>query len=333
VGYETGGAQYQAGLIRGFDPAKILTLGLAYNMPSHSLQRSQYVNGLTELTPTVRKALFAATADLVKGHYGDGTQELAPWAPYNFHAGNYVDAKGYSPQDITTDELLAAKCVPMPNWVFSPKFTLDALEKWTGRQIDLFEKHGRKMHQIRIKNPGQGVDWTADAVWKHCETIIGVFKSRGLLPPIIYLHNHDFNGTGGHVGAEVLRKANATGFSNVVVDGAYRKNGTHNDNTIVQAALNLTAEQRDSLLEYNHNQQSIENILSRFDSRTSQMTPWDSDWAGGTEGSDIRIAKEYKIDPRLINHAKEVANEVFPIERAVTPFSEYKLRLGIGIMI
>ena len=45
VGYETGGAQYQAGLIRGFDPAKILTEGLPYNMPAHSLQRAQYVNG------------------------------------------------------------------------------------------------------------------------------------------------------------------------------------------------------------------------------------------------------------------------------------------------
>jgi biotin carboxyl carrier protein len=63
------------------------------------------------------------------------------------------------------------------------------------------------------------------------------------------------------------------------------------------------------------------------------MTPWDSDWAGGTEGSDIRIAKEFALDVRKINSAKEVASEVFPLERAVTPFSEYKLRLGIGIMI
>merc|ERR1711953_373539 len=87
------------------------------------------------------------------------------------------------------------------------------------------------------------------------------------------------------------------------------------------------------LIEYNYNQQALEAILSRFDSRNSQMTPWDSDWAGGTEGSDIRIAKEFNINPRHINHAKEVATEVFPLERAVTPFSEYKLRLGIGIMI
>ena len=45
------------------------------------------------------------------------------------------------------------------------------------------------------------------------------------------------------------------------------------------------------------------------------MTPWDSDWAGGTEGSDLRIAKEYGLDPRQIETAKVVASEVFPLER------------------
>jgi biotin carboxyl carrier protein len=119
----------------------------------------------------------------------------------------------------------------------------------------------------------------------------------------------------------------------MVIDAGYRKNGTHNDNTVMLAALRLTHEEQEALAEYNHNQQQIEKILCRFDSRNSQMTPWDSDWAGGTEGSDIRIAKEFALDVRKINSAKEVASEVFPLERAVTPFSEYKLRLGIGIMI
>ena len=63
------------------------------------------------------------------------------------------------------------------------------------------------------------------------------------------------------------------------------------------------------------------------------MTPWDSDWAGGTEGSDIRIAKEYGLTLSQIEQAKKIATAVFQIERAVTPFSEYKLRLGIAIMI
>lgn len=336
VGYETGGAQYQAGLIRGFDPAAILTLGLPYNMPAHSLQRSQYVNGLAELTPEIRQALFDSTAQIVVDHYrlGNRGNQRVPWQPYNFHAGNFYDpAKKYSPQDDTTAELLKSGCLPMPNWVFSPKFSLEALSAWTGRQIDIFTAAGVNMHQIRIKNPGQGVDWTADAVWTHCKTIIAEFKKRGLADPIIYLHNHDFNGLGGHIGKEVLAKAQAEGCSTIVVDAAYRKNQTHNDNTVVASALNLTTEQKEAMIEYNYNQQKIEEVLCRFDSRTSQMTPWDSDWAGGTEGSDIRICKEYDLDPRVINHAKEVANEVFPLERAVTPFSEYKLRLGIAIMI
>jgi hypothetical protein len=135
------------------------------------------------------------------------------------------------------------------------------------------------------------------------------------------------------VGAELLRRAQADGFTTLVIDGAYRKSGTHNDNTLLASALRLTGEQREALNEYNHLQQRIEQVLCRFDSRSSQMTPWSSDWAGGTEGSDLRIAKEYGLDPRLINGAKEVASEVFPLERAVTPFSEYKLRLGIAIMI
>jgi KipI family sensor histidine kinase inhibitor len=337
VGYEIGGAQFQAGLIRGFDPGIILTLGLPCNMPAHSLQRSQYVNGLTELTPDIRQALFHATAEVVSGHYRSGLtakQTVVPWHPYNFHAGNFYDeATGRSPQDETTAELLKAGCCPMPVWVFSAKFTIELLRKWTERQIDLFTKAGRTLHCVRIKNPGQGKDWTSEAVWTHAKTMIAVFKSKGMDPPIIYVHNHDFNGMGAHVGAQVFRLAQAEGFNNMIIDAAYRKNGTHNDNTVLLAALKLTGEQQQALLEWNHNQQQIENILCRFDSRNSQMTPWDSDWAGGTEGSDIRIAKEFALDVRKINSAKEVASEVFPLERAVTPFSEYKLRLGIAIMI
>merc|ERR1719454_1733940 len=163
--------------------------------------------------------------------------------------------------------------------------------------------------------------------------MISVFKKRGMQNPIIYVHNHDFNGMGGHIGAQVFRMAQAEGHPYMVIDAGYRKNGTHNDNTVLVDALKLTDAQREALEEYNHNQKEIEDLLCRFNSRNSQMTPWDSDWAGGTEGSDIRIAKEFALDVRKINAAKEVANEVFPLERAVTPFSEYKLRLGIGIMI
>lgn len=70
-------------------------------MPAHSLQRSQYVNGLAELPAQVREPLFGATAELVRAKYrtkavGPGS---VPWHPYNFHAGNFYDAEtGYSPQ-------------------------------------------------------------------------------------------------------------------------------------------------------------------------------------------------------------------------------------------
>jgi len=337
VGYETGGAQYQAGLIRGFDPAMIMVLGLPYNMPAHSLQRSQYVNGLMELPTEVRQALFDSTATVVAEHYRPGVGVggmWVPWQPYNFHAGNFYDpATKYSPQDDTTSELLKSKIIPMPNWVFSPKFPLEALTAWTGRQIDMFAAAGLQLHQLRIKNPGQGVDWTPENIWAHCKTINAVFAAKKMDLPIIYIHNHDFNGLTGHIGADLFKMAQKEGFNNLVIDGAYRKNGTHNDNTVLTSTLSLTAEQKEAMIEYNHIQQQIEQLLTRFDSRISQMTPWDSDWAGGTEGSDIRICKEFSINPRLINHAKEVATEVFPLERAVTPFSEYKLRLGIGIMI
>merc|ERR1719326_2099501 len=195
VGYEIGGAQYQAGLIRGFDPAAILRLGLPYNMPAHSLQRSQYVNGLAELTTDIRQALFDSTAAIVSDHYrptATGKGVAVPWHPYNFHAGNFYDeATKYSPQDETTTELLKANCVPMPTWVFSPKFPIETLKHWTARNIDMFAANGKTLHQIRIKNPGQGIDWTADAIWAHCQAMISVFESKGLEKPIIYIHNHD----------------------------------------------------------------------------------------------------------------------------------------------
>jgi biotin carboxylase len=326
VGYELGGSQYQMALTRGFDPSAVLKAGLPYNMPAHSLQRAQYVNGLKELPASVRQPLFAATAELVRGHYGYPKADTVPWFPYNFHAGNYFDfARQYSSQDATTAELLAAGCSPMPTWVFSTKFTLEELGEWTARQLNIFEQAGRTLHQIRIKNPGQGPGWTTSAVWEHVKTIRGVFAQRNLLPPIIYIHNHDFNGLGGHIARELFQLAQGRGFPNLVIDGAYRKNFTHNDNTVMLSALKLTYEQREALEEYNHLQQAIEGVLCRFDSRSSQMTPWDSNWSGGTEGADLRIASEYGIDSRNIAHAVAVASETFPLERAATPFAEYIL--------
>jgi hypothetical protein len=201
-------------------------LGLPYNMAPHSLQRSQYVNGLSELSSNQRQKLFGATAELVRGHYCGETNHnngnaagvadysgfqggnsnkgannisegLVPWFPYNFHAGNFYDAdSNYSPQDLSTGELIRAGITPLPTWVFSPHFSLSQLGEWTKRQIELFSKEGRKCQQIRIKNPGQGVDWTAESIWAHCQAMRKEFKNAGLDDPLIYIHNHDFNGEG-----------------------------------------------------------------------------------------------------------------------------------------
>ena len=43
-------------------------------------------------------------------------------------------------------------------------------------------------------------------------------------------------------------------FNYLVVDAGYRKNGTHNDNTVVCSALNLSEAQKAALLTYNENQ-------------------------------------------------------------------------------
>eukprot|EP00392_Amoebophrya_sp_AT5.2_P018870 g19519.t1 len=337
------------------DPAKVLKLGLPYNMPAFSLQRSQYVNGLTDnadtnpyLPPKVYRSISGTLLKDMTIVHSDlqcdfpmvaDEDRPVPFFPYNFHAGNYWDREKpelKSPQDATICEMLDSGLTPVPTWVFSPRFPLELLAEWTKRQLSNFDQRGRKCHQIRIKNPGQGVEWTAAEVWKHCQTILTVFAEtehlRGLdtstataalTLPIIYVHNHDFNGGAGHVGKEVLQLAQKNSYRYLVVDAGYRKNGTHNDNTVLSSVCKFD----------NENQQLIEKVLCRFDSRDSQMTPWDSDWAGGTEGSDLRIAKEYGLSPADIEKAKNIASEVFPLERAVTPFSEYKLRLGIAIMI
>ena len=43
---------------------------------------------------------------------------------------------------------------------------------------------------IDVATDLQGLDWTADAIWAHVDTMIQVFKAKGLPPPIVYIHNH-----------------------------------------------------------------------------------------------------------------------------------------------
>lgn len=328
---EGGGAQYQVGIMRGFNPFEILMLGLTSNMMTSALIRSQWLNGF-ELPSDIRAMYYNAFASGIRHHYGLPNEASVPMTLNNFHAGNYFGPQG-SPQDETTEQILKSGLNPRPNWVFSTKFSLKQLEEWVYRQIDLFERNGCQLRELRIKNPGQGLDYTADALWSHIQVIKTAFENRELESPIVFIQNHDFNGASSHELVTLLQRGQSHGYPFIVVDAAYRKSGTHSDNTIIASALDLSPVQLEHLEEGNRRQQLVESLTTRFDSKESQMTPWDSDWAGGTEGSDLRIAKEYGLSPSDIEKAKRISNEVFKIERAVTPFSEYKLRLGIAIMI
>ena len=74
-------------------------------------------------------------------------------------------------------------------------------------------------------------------------------------------------------------------------------------------------------------------LLCKFDSRVSQVTLWTFDGHRKTKDSDIRINKKVKRNPRVINHTTEEAKEVFHCERAAKLFSEYRLILGLALMV
>ncbi len=76
------------------------------------------------------------------------------------------------------------------------------------------------------------------------EVMLSCFAADPREQPVIYIHNHDFNGLGGHVGMQLLQTAQAHNYNFLVVDAGYRKNWTHNDNTLVCSALKLTADQK-----------------------------------------------------------------------------------------
>ena len=89
IGHETGGAQYQAGLLRGFHPWAIMSVGLSSNIMLNSLIRSQWLNGLAELPSNVRRSYYEAIAQGVRAHYGLSHDKQVPMSLNNFHAGNW----------------------------------------------------------------------------------------------------------------------------------------------------------------------------------------------------------------------------------------------------
>ena len=70
------------------------------------------------------------------------------------------------------------------------------------------------MKELQVLIPG--VEWTAETVWAHVATMLKVYEETKHLgagvKPIVYIHNHDFNGEGGHIGKELLKLAQKNGY-------------------------------------------------------------------------------------------------------------------------
>ena len=335
VGFETGGAQYQAALMRKFDWMAVLLSGCLSNLPSHSLTRSKWLNGLTIKSPEEQAFVFKTIAHEVSDWYGSLSRWYAsspieapfiPWMPYNFHAGNHPE------QDITTREMLKANLAVIPNWAWDARYTKSHFEGWVKRQIDLFEEEGKPLYQIRIKNPGQGPKWSSDVIVNMVQVIRQMFKKRGLEEPIIFVHNHEFNGMAAHIGAEAIRKCQSLNYPLLIVDSA-PPGTSHNSNLIISRSLIMSPEQRERLMHYNYGAKLALDLTTRFNNQniTTLTQDPDSEMAGGTNSSDLADAIKMGISPYHMNKAIALARQLTGLGTAVTPYSEWIKQIGFAI--
>jgi acetyl/propionyl-CoA carboxylase alpha subunit len=327
VGFETGGAQYQAALMRNFDWMEVLLAGCRSNLASHSLTRSKWLNGLLAKSPEKQAFIFKTIADEIAKHYGlSASQSFLPWLPYNFHAGNHPE------QDLTTRAMLQANLGVIPNWAWDPRYTQDHFKGWVKRQIDLFEVEGKPLSQIRIKNPGQGPDWNANVIVNLVQTIRGMFKERGLDEPIIFIHNHEFNGMAAHIAAEAIKQCQQLGYSFLIVDSA-PPGTSHNSNLIISESFVMSAEQRAYLKHYNQGAWLALDLTTRFNNSnlTKKIQNPDSKMAGGTNSSDLVDAIKMDIHPHDMDKAIALGYELTGLGTPVTPYSEWIKQIGFAI--
>lgn len=327
IGFETGGAQYQAALMRNFDWLEVLLAGCRSNLPSHSLTRSKWINGLLAKSSEKQAFIFRTIADEIAAHYGIlATQSFLPWMPYNFHAGNHPE------QDLTTRAMLQANLGVIPNWAWDPRYTQNHFEGWVTRQIDLFESEGKPLDQIRIKNPGQGPGWNADVIVNMVQTIRGLFKKRGLEEPIIFIHNHEFNGMAAHIGAEAFKQCQQLGYAFLVIDSA-PPGTSHNSNLIISNALLMSPEQRGYLKYYNQGAWLAMDLTTRFNNSniTKKIQSPTSVMAGGTNSSDLADAIKLGIHPHDMDTAIALGYDLTGLGTPVTPYSEWIKQIGFAI--
>ena len=334
IGNETGGAKYDVACMDGFDPMKLIADELQTSVPIRSLTRSKWLNSLGSKSPEEQRFILGTITNKIRETIGAGKDDLIPWFPNNFHAGNHKE------QDVTTQIMLEVGMTPVPNFVWSPAFTEDELRGWVHRQIELFQSQKRTLHEIRIKNPGQNPAWTKENVWKNMSVIREVFKSHGLEDPIIHIHNHDMskNESGPKIqdsaiiARDLLKLAQKEGYRRTVIDTAPPET-THNNNLIVAEALTLTEEQHKAIEIYNQHSHTLFKLIKRFDVRETMraIVPTDSIWAGGTGSSDLDSAEKIGMPTEKIEPQKQLASEIFPLFGIVTPFSEVLKRIGYAL--
>eukprot|EP00742_Colponemidia_sp_Colp-10_P013004 GILJ01014657.1.p1 GENE.GILJ01014657.1~~GILJ01014657.1.p1 ORF type:complete len:1053 (+),score=209.42 GILJ01014657.1:164-3160(+) len=332
IGYEQGGAQFQTGEMNSINAFQVLEQGLLCNMPTWSLTRSHWMNALEKLNIEEVKFIIKVTRDRVLKRYTlDGTalgpngqSSIVPYFPYNFHAGNVPE------QDEVTGAMLDSGMIPLPNFVWDPRFTLADFEGWVKRQFSTWKKRNRVLHAIRIKNAGQQKEWTAANIYQFVD------KARKLYTEaygpdagevILHIHNHNFNGLASHVAYELLLLCQKNGYRNLVVDTAPPLM-THNNNLVVARALKLNEKEMDSLHQYNESAHTIWRVTERFHDFLQVRIDPDTVWAGGTGSSDLSAAEKLGIPRHEVESAKLLGARVSGLGGIVTPYSQWSMVIG-----
>jgi biotin carboxylase len=304
VASEEGGAQGQAGAMRGFDWRSVLLSGCPSNLMPLWLMRSKWMNGL-EVKSYAKQAFIAKViSKMIAQHYGwpADLTHFVPWPANNFHAGNHPEA------DRTNRLLLDAGIPVIPNFAWDPRYSHAQIVDWIDCQINLFSEAQKPLYQIRIKNPGQGPKWTANVIVNLVTLILHKFSQRGLPKPIIHIHNHEFDGRAAHIAAEAIKQYQKMGYRWLILDSA-PPGTSHNSNLIIANALQMSAQEREHLMAYNHGAQLILDITTRFNNQsiTKRIQDPNSEMAGGTNSSDLADATKLGILPQDIPKAIALA--------------------------
>ena len=324
IGYESGGAQFQTAEMNTLSSTKVLKEAILCNLQTFSLTRSHWMNALEKLSNEEVKFILKATGVLVRSRFDmKSDAKVLPYFPYNFHAGNVPE------QDEVTGLMLDEGFTPVPNFVWDPRFTSEHYETWLRRQFALWKSRGRTIHQLRIKNAGQQVEWTSTNVMAMVRTCRKEYKKvyGEQAEPILHIHNHNFNGLASHVAYEVLKAAQAEGFRTLVIDTAPPLM-THNNNLVVSKALSLPKDGLEALHYFNESAHKIWQTTDRFRDFLQVRIDPNTMWAGGTGSSDLAAAEKTGIARRDIEDAKALGAKISGLGGIVTPYSQWSMVIG-----